>query len=370
MGNDGSGLPEVPPHDPVEAARFAGLRYVTDSQPGIRRSRRGRGFGYTSPTGERITDPDTLAWIRSIAIPPAWTNVWISPVRNGHILATGRDARARKQYRYHPRWRAVRDDTKYGHLLAFGELLPQIRARVEADLAGPGLTREKVLAAIVRLLELTFIRVGNEEYARLNRSFGLTTLRSRHVRVEGTHLRFRFRGKSGVAHEVGLRDRRLARLIRRIQELPGQELFEYVNGDGVQRVTSEDVNAYLREACGEDVTAKDFRTWAGTVLAFRALRDVPAVTSEAEAKRAVATAIRGVAERLGNTPAVCRKAYVHPGVVDAYLEGALRPAPGSAAAEDAATTDALRPPTAGEEAAVLDLLRARLAATARQASAA
>jgi DNA topoisomerase-1 len=308
-----------------------------------------------------------LAWIRSIAIPPAWTDVWISPVRNGHLLATGRDARGRKQYRYHPRWREIRDDTKYGHLLAFGQLLPRIRERVDADLGRPGLPREKVLAAIVRLLELTFIRVGNEEYARLNRSFGLTTLRARHVRVDGTRVRFRFRGKSGVPHEVGLRDRRLAALIRRIQELPGQELFEYPDGDTVQRIDSDDVNAYLREAAGEDVTAKDFRTWAGTVLAFRALRDVPGATSEAHARRVVAAAIRGVAERLGNTPAVCRKAYVHPGIVDAYLEGALR-----ASAEDPAAVDAMRPPTADEEAAVLELLRARVvaASASREVSAA
>jgi DNA topoisomerase-1 len=348
--------PLAPP-DPAEAARFAGLRYVSDTRPGIRRRRSGRGFTYRSPTGERITDPERLAWIRAIAVPPAWTDVWISPVRNGHILATGRDARGRKQYRYHPRWREVRDDTKYAHLIAFGELLPKIRGRVDADLARPGLSREKVLAAIVRLLELTFIRVGNEEYARLNRSFGLTTLRSRHVRVEGTQVRFRFRGKSGVVHEVDLRDRRLSGVIRRIQELPGQELFEYLDGEAVQTVSSDDVNAYLRDAAEDDVTAKDFRTWAGTVLAFRELMALPAADSEAEAKRAIVGAIRNVATRLGNTPAVCRRSYVHPGVLEAYAEGAL------AATADSETPErhGIDPPTPAEEAALLALLRKRLA---------
>jgi DNA topoisomerase-1 len=349
--------PDLAPPDPAEAARFAGLRYVSDTRPGIRRRRSGRGFTYASPTGEPITDADRLAWIRAIAIPPAWTDVWISPVRNGHILATGRDARGRKQYRYHPRWREVRDDTKYAHLIAFGELLPKIRARVDADLARPGISREKVLAAIVRLLELTFIRVGNEEYARLNRSFGLTTLRTRHVRVEGTQLLFRFRGKSGVVHEVDLRDRRLAGVIRRIQDLPGQELFEYLDGDAVQTVSSDDVNAYLRDAAEDDVTAKDFRTWAGTVLAFRELAALPAAASEAEAKRAIVGAIRNVATRLGNTPAVCRRSYVHPGVLEAFAEGALAAAADSGAAEG----HGIDPPTPDEEAAVLALLREGLA---------
>jgi DNA topoisomerase-1 len=349
---------ELPPSDPEDAARFAGLRWVNDVRPGITRRHRGKGFSYVSPTGEPITDHDRLAWIRSIVIPPAWTDVWISPVQNGHIQATGRDARGRKQYRYHPRWREVRDDTKYGALIAFGKLLPRLRKRVDADLARPGLPREKVVAAVVRLLELTFIRVGNEEYARLNRSFGLTTLRNRHVTVKGTQARFKFRGKSGKVNEVGIRDRRLAALIRRVQDLPGQELFEYIDDGGeVQTATSEDVNSYLRQISGRDITAKDFRTWAGTVLAYRALCALEATTSDAEAKHNIVAAIRDVALRLGNTPAVCRKSYIHPAILDSYVDGSLGDRLPASAHAEGDTPSAIEP---DEEAAVLALLRRRV----------
>jgi DNA topoisomerase-1 len=363
-----------PPPDPEDAAKLAGLHYVSDDRPGIRRRRSGRGFSYSTPSGERIADPEQLRWIRSLAVPPAWTDVWISPVRNGHILATGRDARGRKQYRYHPRWREVRDESKYTRLIEFGGLLPRIRERIDADLARPALSREKVLAAVVRLLEVTFLRVGNEEYARLNRSFGLTTLRNRHVRVEGSRIRFRFRGKSGKVNEVGLRDRRLAGVLRRLQELPGQELFEYVDGEGeLQAISSGDVNAYLREITGQDITAKEFRTWAGTVLAYRALRGlVPA--SQTEAKRNVVATIRDVAAKLGNTPAVTRGSYVDPGVIEAYLGGELvagrnapsadggRPLAGSQAAGRPEV--AIAPPGSDpdEAAAVLEFLRGRVRA--------
>lgn len=331
---------------------------MSDANPGVRRRRTGRAFSYTSPTGERITDPERLAWLRSLAIPPAWTDVWISPVTNGHILATGRDARGRKQYRYHPHWREVRDETKYTRMIAFGEMLPQIRQRIDADLARPALPRAKVLAAVVRLLELTFIRIGNEEYARLNKSFGLTTLRNRHVNVDGTRVLFKFRGKSGKAHEVGIRDRRLAALIRRVQGLPGQALFEYIDHDGgVQAVSSDDVNAYLREISGEDITAKDFRTWAGTVLTFRTLCSLDGAASDTEAKRNIVAAIRDVASRLGNTPAVCRRSYVHPGLIEAYLDGSL----GERLVKRAETRGDAPPGThPDEEVAVLDLLRRRL----------
>ena len=265
----------------ASAAREAGLRYSTDSRPGWTRHRAGRGFSYRDTDGSTIRDAETIARIRALAIPPAWTDVWICPWPNGHLQATGRDARGRKQYRYHARWRARRDTDKFDRMLAFAKALPRIRKRCDADLARRGLPREKVLAAVVRLLELTLIRVGNDEYARLNRSFGLTTLRDRHVRVERSAIRFRFRGKSGKQHEVGLRDRRLARVVRTCQELPGQELFQYVDEDGLVRdVTSDDVNDYLRQVGGGAFTAKDFRTWAGTVLAYRALRALQPADSD------------------------------------------------------------------------------------------
>jgi DNA topoisomerase-1 len=346
------------------AAALSGLRHSSDERPGIVRRRAGRGFTYRDPDGRTIHEPETLTRIRSIAIPPAWTDVWICPWPNGYLQATGRDARGRKQYRYHARYRRRRDDAKFARLVAFARALPDIRARVDADLARPGLPREKVLAAVVRLLELTLIRVGNDEYARLNRSFGLTTLRNRHAAVEGTTVTFRFRGKSGQQHEVGLRDRRLAAVVRRCRDLPGQELFQYVDAEGAPHdVASDDVNRYLAEIA-PGVTAKDFRTWAGTVLAYRALRALGKGSTDREKQRNVTAAIRETAENLGNTAAVARQAYVHPAVVDAYLDGKIRTALVRAA------EDADQPPGAtepDEERAVVALLRARLGEDAGRA---
>ena len=310
----------------IETAKDAGLRYSSDDRPGIRRIRAGHGFRYVSPEGRAITDQSELGRIRRLAIPPAWTDVWIATDPRGHLQATGRDARRRKQYRYHERFRDVRDETKYEHMLEFAKLLPRIRRRIDRDLRCPELAREKVLATIVRLLERTLIRVGNEEYARANRSYGLTTLREKHVDVSGARVRFRFRGKSGKEHDLDVRDPRLARVMRTLQDLPGQELFRYVDADGaVHSVDSADVNAYLREVTGADFTAKDFRTWAGTVLAARALARRERVANERSAKRNVTAAVTQVADRLGNTPAVCRKCYIHPAIVDAYLAGDALP---------------------------------------------
>ena len=310
--------------DPVESAKAAGLRYVHDGAPGIRRRRAGSGFQYIGVDGRRITDAETHARIKRLAIPPAWRDVWICPIAHGHLQASGRDARGRKQYRYHERWRVVRDETKYTRLIPFADALPRIRARVADDLARPGLPRDKVLAAVVRLLETTFIRIGNEEYARANGSFGLTTMRSRHVDIEGATLSFEFRGKSGRLHRVDVNDRRIAAIVRRCQELPGQELFQYLDEGGERRVIdSGDVNDYLREIAGDDFTAKDFRTWAGTVLATMALLAAGACSSQREAKRQVVKAIARVAEDLGNTPAVCRKGYIHPAVIETFLAGAF-----------------------------------------------
>ena len=312
--------------DMIETAKDAGLRYSSDDRPGIRRVRSGRGFRYLGPDGGAITDKAEIGRIHRLAIPPAWTDVWIATDPRGHLQATGRDAKRRKQYRYHERFREVRDETKYERMLEFARLLPRIRRRVDRDLRRPELAREKVLATIVRLLERTLIRVGNEEYARANRSYGLTTLRDKHVDVEGAHVRFRFRGKSGKEHDLDVRDPRVARVIRTLQDLPGQELFRYVDADGAAHtVDSADVNAYLREITGADLTAKDFRTWAGTVLAARALATQRHVANERIAKRNLAAAVTQVADRLGNTPAVCRKCYIHPAIVDAYLAGDALP---------------------------------------------
>ncbi len=308
---------------PAEAAQEAGLIYTSDDEPGIRRVRRGKGFEYVGPGGERITDPATLDRIRALVIPPAWRHVWITTRPRGHLQATGRDARGRKQPRYHDRWRETRDANKFDRLADFGRILPRIRARVARDLRRDGLPKEKVVAAVVRLLETTFARVGNEEYAKQNRSYGLTTLRDRHVKVEGSTVRFVFRGKSGVEVSVGVTDRRVARVIKRCEELPGQMLFQYQDGGELKTVTSDDVNEYLREASGEDVTAKDFRTWAATVLAACALREAPRFDSETEAKRNVVAAIDEVARKLGHTRAVCRRSYVHPAVIDTYMRGAF-----------------------------------------------
>ncbi|KQO65665.1 MULTISPECIES: DNA topoisomerase IB [unclassified Methylobacterium] len=345
--------------DPRDAAEEAGLRYVEDTMPGLTRRKSGTGFAYRDARGQPVRDAKTLARIRALAIPPAYTDVWICPRANGHIQATGRDAKGRKQYRYHPDFRAARDLTKFEHVMAFADALPAIRARVDADMGRRDLPREKVLATVVHLLETTLIRVGNDDYARTNKSFGLTTLRDRHARIEGSALTFRFKGKSGKTWDLGLKDRRVARIVKACQDLPGQELFQYRDADGTVRdVTSADVNAYLREITGQDITAKDFRTWAGTVLAALALQEFEAFDSEAKAKKNLRAAIEGVAARLGNTPTICRKCYIHPQVLDCYLEGALL-----LQIKDA-VEDELREDLAGlkpEEAAVLGLLQARLA---------
>lgn len=311
-----------PAPEAIEAAKEAGLRYVSDEQRGILREKAGRVFRFRGPDGKVIVDRATLARIRRLAIPPAWTEVWICPFGNGHIQATGRDARRRKQYRYHEHWREARDENKYERTIAFGRALPEIRRRVARDLTRRGLGREKVLAAMVRLLETTLIRVGNEEYAKQNRSFGLSTMRDRHVKIRRGTIHFEFRGKSGKQHEIDLHDPKLAEIVRRAQDLPGQELFQYVDEKGGHhRISSEDVNEYLRAIAGEEFSAKDFRTWAGTVLAAVALREFEKFESNTQAKKNVAQAIERVAERLGNTPSICRKCYVHPAVLNAYLAG-------------------------------------------------
>src|SRR5437899_9470330 len=308
--------------DSLEAAEDAGLRYVSDDQPGSSRQRNGEEFEYLDQKGKPIRDEQRLLRIKRLAIPPAWSDVWICPSPNGHIQATGRDARGRKQYRYHERWREIRDENKYDRLVNFGKALPKIRRRVKQDLALSGLPREKVLATIVQLLERSLIRVGNEEYARENKSFGLTTLQDRHVDVKGSKLRFRFRGKSGRQHEVDVTDRRIARIVSKLQYLPGQSLFQCVDDEGkVRDITSQDVNEYLRKITGEDFTAKDFRTWAGTVLAAIALSTAGAFETKKQAKANVKNAIGAVAKILGNTPAVCRECYIHPSVVEAYFNG-------------------------------------------------
>jgi DNA topoisomerase-1 len=304
----------------AEAAEDAGLRYVSDDRAGYTRKAKGDDFQYFDTEGKLIRDEQRLLRIRRLAIPPAWTDVWISPTANGHLQATGRDARRRKQYLYHERWREIRDENKYEKMALFGETLPKIRKRVEADLKLAGLPRNKVLATVVRLLERSFIRVGNPEYARENKSFGLTTMQDRHVDVTGSKLRFRFRGKSGIKHEVDVTDPRVARIILKLQDLAGQELFQYVDEEGeIRNVTSQDVNDYLREITGEDFTAKDFRTWAGTVLTVMALQAIGGFTTKKEAKANVKDAIGAVAEILRNTPAICRKCYIHPAVLEAYL---------------------------------------------------
>jgi DNA topoisomerase-1 len=313
--------------DPQGSAQAAGLRYVSDATPGIRRRRAGRGFSYVDPEGRTVRDKATLARIRSLAIPPAYTDVWICPLPNGHIQATGRDARGRKQYRYHPKWREVRDETKFGRMLAFSAALPRLRRGVEEDLAKPGLPKEKVLATVVRLLECTGIRVGNDEYAKNNRSFGLTTLQDRHVEISGASLRFEFRGKSGKTHRVSLNDRRLARIVARCQAVPGADLFQYLDDEGNRvAIGSGDVNDYLRKLTGEEFTAKDFRTWTGTLQAVAALEEVGPAPSEREAKSAILVAIDRVADQLNNTRAVCRKYYVHPAVLETYQAGTLHQA--------------------------------------------
>ena len=346
--------------DPEQAAADAGLRYVSDEQPGYSRKLKGDEFEYFDTKGQPITDETRLLRIRRLAIPPAYTDVWICPTANGHLQATGRDARGRKQYRYHEKWREARDETKYDRMLIFGAALPKIRERVEADLALPGLPKNKVLATIVSIMERTFIRVGNEEYARTNNSYGLTTMKNKHVDVKGSKVQFNFRGKSGVEHSVDIADRRLARIVKKVQDLPGQELFGFVDDGGVARdIKSQDVNDYLREITGEDFTAKDFRTWAGTVLAAVALNHLDACETQKEAKKNVKNAITAVAKILGNTPAVCRKCYVHPAVLETYLSGNM--IEGLKRKTEEALAQNL-PDLRSVEAAVMTFLQGRLAA--------
>ncbi len=354
----------VPVTDPVESAEAAGLRYVSDSGPGIRRKRAGKGFSYIGLDGKPIRAADELKRIKSIGVPPAYTNVWICPITNGHLQATGRDAKGRKQYRYHARWREVRDETKYARMVAFGEALPQIRHRTGQDLGLRGLPREKVLATVVQLLETTLIRVGNEEYAKENRSFGLTTMRDQHVDISGSKVQFEFRGKSGKEHTIDISDRRLAKIVRRCRDIPGYELFQYLNQDGQREtIDSADVNEYLQEITAKDFTAKDFRTWAGTVLAAVALREFEAFDSQTQAKKNVVRAIETVAEQLGNTPSICRKCYVHPAVINTYMEGSLvHTLKQRVEQEMADSLHELR----SEEAAVMALLRKHLAQAEKQ----
>jgi DNA topoisomerase I len=369
-----AGTPTV--NENLLAARAVGLRYVNDGEPGITRRKSGKGFSYRGPDGAPVRDRETLRRIRALAVPPAWTDVWICPNPRGHIQATGRDARGRKQYRYHALWSQTRDQAKYERTIAFARALPRLRRRVERDLQRRGLPRDKVIAAVIRLLESTLVRVGNEEYAQQNRSYGLTTLRNRHAAVRGTSLKFSFRGKAGVKHSVGVRDRRLARVVKMCQELPGQRLFEYVDEDGtIQPVDSDDVNAYLRDAMGDDFSAKDFRTWAGTVLAARALQELENEVESGEVpleqlkkgptKKALTQAIERVAAGLGNTPSVCRKCYIHPAIIDSYMDGTLAESLSRRVARKLENdTGSLR----DEERLVLSLLRRRLAAETRAAA--
>ena len=367
---------EPPPEaalDPQVAAHRAQLRYVSDTSPGITRHRAANGFDYRRPAsrpdrGALVRDIATLRRIRSLAIPPAWTEVWICPDPRGHLQATGRDARGRKQYRYHPRWREVRDEAKYTKLLLFARALPLIRARVDADLKRRGLPRERVLAAIVRLMEMTLFRVGNAEYAKANKSFGLTTLRDRHVAIDGGRIHISFRGKSGKQHETDINDRRLARIVKDCRDLPGYELFQYVGEDGERHdVGSADVNAYLREITGEDITAKDFRTWAATHLAAEALREFEAFDSAARRKKAIVDAVKKVAQHLGNTPSICRRSYIHPAILDGYMDGTLLQ---SLADEAGAYLEENIHGMKPEEAAVTAFLRLRLAELAKESRAA
>lgn len=342
-----------PADEAIDCAREARLRYVSDAAAGISRRRAGRGWRYFSPNGKPLRDEREIARIERLAIPPAWRDVWICPHPNGHIQATGRDQRGRKQYRYHEDWRATRDATKYERMVAFGRALPRIRRRVAADLRRRGLGRDKVLAAMVRLLEATHIRVGNDEYARTNRSYGLSTLRNRHAKVRGARIEFEFTGKSGQRHEIDLRDPRLARVVAGVQDLPGQELFGYVAEDGaVVDVKSDDVNAYLRAAAGAEFSAKDFRTWAGTVLAALTLAAEAAQPEHKHTRKNLSTVVKQVASRLGNTPSVCRKCYIHPAVLDAYLAGEVVPGVGAAGEAFARTAASL----SSAEKAVLQFL--------------
>jgi DNA topoisomerase-1 len=344
--------------DPRDAAETAGLRYVSDEEPGIRRKKSGKGFTYTGPDGKTVADKATLERIKSLVIPPAYTDVWICAKASGHIQATGRDAKGRKQYRYHPAFREVRESTKYEHMLEFAKGLPAIRKTIDEHMSLRGLPREKVLATVVHLLENTLIRVGNSDYVKQNKSYGLTTLRDPHVKVEGGELRFQFKGKSGKTWRLKVKDRRIAKIVKACQDLPGQDLFQYLDENGErQSITSADVNAYLKEITGAEITAKDFRTWAGTVLAALALAEFEAFDSDAKAKKNIRAAIEKVSARLGNTPSICRKCYVHPEVFASYLDGGLLlDIKEEIEAELREDLSSLKP----EEAAVLALLEQRL----------
>lgn len=348
--------------DPLVAsettAQEAGLTYSSLDSPGFARRRAGKGFCYRDHDGKPLRNPATLARIRALAIPPAWTDVWICPDPSGHIQAVGQDAKGRRQYRYHPKFRETREGLKFDHMITFARVLPRLRQQVAIDMATRGLGRRKVLATVTRLLETTMVRVGNTAYARENKSYGLTTLLTPHVKVEGAQLRFHFKGKSGKVWRLGVEDRRVARIVKSCQELPGQRLFQYLDDEGQrQSISSADVNAYLKEVSGADITAKDFRTWAGAVLTAWALVEAGPAASQAAAKRNVAKAIKSVAARLGNTPTVCRKCYVHPEIISAYLEGELRLRARRGRGDRGSDAAALEP----EEAAVLSFLRARMA---------
>jgi DNA topoisomerase-1 len=346
------------PPENIQAAKTAGLRYVSEQTEGICRHRRGKGFFYADSSGKKVRDAETLNRIKSLVIPPAWKDVWICPDPRGHIQAIGRDQRGRKQYRYHARWREARDETKYEHMLDFGKSLPKIRRRVRRDMRQPGLPREKVIAIVIKLLESTLIRIGNDEYAKANHSIGLTTMHNKHVEIKAGAIHFEFRGKSGVEHAIDLQDRRLAKIIKACQDVPGYDLFQYVNGDGTHHaIKSEDINEYLHRVAGKEFTAKDFRTWAGTVLAAMALQEFERFDSQTQAKRNVVAAIESVAKKLGNTKAVCRKCYIHPTVLNTYLDGTLVDSlKAQVERQLKSSLHGLRP----EEAAVLALLQERL----------
>ncbi len=366
--------PQLPPiedleiiQDPHTTAEVAGLNYVSDDEPGWTRKKTGKSFSYLDENGRKITDKTHIERINKLAIPPAYKAVWICPDPSGHLQATGTDERGRKQYRYHPKWREARDETKFARTIAFAAALPKIRQATDAHLAQNGLSRERVLAALVQLLEKTAIRVGNEEYARQNNSVGLTTMQNQHVEVEGAKAHFHFKGKSGKWHHIDLKDRKLAGIIRKLQDLPGQSLFQFRDDEGtIHHLTSADVNAYLKEIAGEEFTAKDFRTWAGTVAASLALQELESFDSEKMATQNIVEAVKSVAKRLGNTPAVCRKAYIHPAIFESYLDGSMLDSLKQSVEEELEDDlKHLKP----EEAAVLGLLRGRLAQKAKQANA-
>jgi len=355
----------------VGSAHAAGLRYVTDAMPGIRRHRHGRGFKYVDPTGLVIRERATIERFRLLVIPPAWTDVWICPHEDGHLQVTARDGRGRKQYRYHPGFRQHRDGTKFERMFSLAQVIQKIRERVEHDVTLPGHPRDKVMATVVWLLERTLIRIGSDEYAKANKSFGLTTLRRRHVAIDGAKLRFEFRGKSGISHAVDVTDRRIARIVQRCHELRGEVLFKYLDDAGErQQVEAEDVNAYLQEVTGADITAKDFRTWAGTMLVAEALRSMGPAETKREAEKNIVAAVDKTAKMLGNTRSVCRKYYIHPVLIQAYLEGeVLRPLPErtwSPRTEQPKRSDG--PMLRQHEADVLAFIKARLKPRAKAAS--